>query len=99
MSGQQAETAAGTASTAPHAGLAQRLRATLADLRQMPAWIRRNPLRAAGATGILLVVLGAFAWVASLLLPHATTTVATIDQALAALESGDDAVAREVAMA
>lgn len=97
MSGRQAESAAGTAATATAAGWTARLRAALTDLRQLPSWIRRNPLRAASAAGILLVSLGALAWLVSLVLPSGTVAAATLDQALQALKSGDDAAARQIA--
>lgn len=97
MSGQQAESAAGTAATAPAAGWGTRLRAALTDLRQLPGWLRRNPLRAASAAGVLLVSLGALVWVVSLALPSGIATDATLEQALNALDSGDDESARQIA--
>lgn len=99
MSGQQKESAAGTAATAPAIGSGARFHAILADLRLLPGWLRRNPVRAGGAAGILLISLGALIWLVSLVLPRGTASSATLEQALKALESGDAASARQIALA
>lgn len=76
-----------------------RVRLAASDLRQMPTWIKRHPLRAAAAGGVMCVVLAGLACLARYILPAQPATPATLEQALAALDAGDDETARKIAMA
>ena len=83
----------------PASGGSTRLSGLFGRVRALPAWLRRNPLRGGLAIGgVSLALIGA---IAAWTLTHSAITKKTahqsIDAALAALDAGDDAKARQLA--
>src|SRR5687767_8038076 len=70
----------------------------IAELRHLPAWARRNPLRAVVTAGAVVAVPACLLALGWFFLPAVPKTFATVDQALAALDSGDHAEARRIAL-
>src|SRR4051812_17879916 len=98
MSGHQAEHQAAPVA-APSGGLMSRVMARLADLRNLPGWMRRNPVRTAVAVGVVLAIaVASVVVIPSSVLPTAVFTTATLEQALQALDAGDEETARRIAM-
>jgi tetratricopeptide (TPR) repeat protein len=82
----------------PAAGWRWRLRALVAEMRHMPDWVRRNPLRSALACSSLLLLGVALVMACIYLAPVTARQVTTISQALEALDAGDYPQARELAL-
>jgi tetratricopeptide (TPR) repeat protein len=76
----------------------QRLKGAPSELRQFPGWVRQNPLRAsllAVGLATLTTLLAVSAW---FLVPQAAVVKPSIELAYSALESGDLAKARHIAL-
>jgi TolA-binding protein len=78
--------------------MAGRVLARVADLRNLPGWIRRNPLRTSLASAVALAIGVGIVFAISWTTPARPEPTAALSQALAALDAGDDLSARELAM-
>jgi tetratricopeptide (TPR) repeat protein len=82
----------------PPGGSSSLFRRKLGELRQLPAWARKNPLRALATASVILGIPFCL-WLVSLyFLPTTTKPPATIDDALHALDAGDYSQARKLAL-
>jgi tetratricopeptide (TPR) repeat protein len=77
--------------------LAQRLRALVAALRQLPAWVNAHRLPSAIAATALTLMIGGSIYVAWLDAHRPQARRITVDDALAALDKGDEAYATRLA--
>jgi len=69
----------------------------VAELKHLPAWTRRNPVRAGITCLFIVLVPTCLVLLVWLMMPSEAATSVTVDQALQALDAGDRAEARRIA--